>query len=213
MSIMSAPMEIKLPEIKLPEIKSPGRPRCEETRGAILRAAHELLESGGLGAFTIEAVAERSGAAKTTIYRWWPNKGALAMESLLDVAETLSPFPETDSARADLRVHLHLYATALRGRAGKLLAGIVAEAQKDPATRDAFIARYLAPRRLAARHLLERGMARGEFRPGLDTEGICDALYGFFYMRLLFGHGPMDDAAVDQVLDIVLHGIEARRAA
>ena len=115
---MSAPTEIKLPEIKLP-----GRPRCEETRGAILRAAHELLESGGLGAFTIEAVAERSGAAKTTIYRWWPNKGALAMESLLGVAETLSPFPETESARADLRVHLHLYATALRGRAGKLLSG------------------------------------------------------------------------------------------
>ena len=116
------------------------------------------------------------------------------MESLLGVAETLSPFPETESARADLRVHLSLYARALRGRAGKLLTGIVAEAQKDPATRDAFIARYMVPRRLAARQLLERGMARGEFRPGLDIEGICDALYGFFYLRLLFGHGPMDDA-------------------
>jgi AcrR family transcriptional regulator len=210
MSIMSAPRKINPTEIKLP-----GRPRCEETRGAILRAAYELLESGGLGAFTIEAVAERSGAAKTTIYRWWPNKGALAMESLLDVAETLSPFPETESARADLRVHLHLYATALRGRAGKLLAGIVAEAQKDPATRDAFIASYMAPRRQAARRLLERGMARGEFRPGLDVEGICDALYGFFYLRLLFGHRPMDDGAVDQLLDIVLNGIsgEAKQAA
>ena len=81
----------------LSETKLPGRPRCEETRSAILRAAHELLEAGGLGAFTIEAVAERSGAAKTTIYRWWPNKGALAMESLLGVADTLSPFPETES--------------------------------------------------------------------------------------------------------------------
>ena len=197
----------------LSETKLPGRPRCEETRSAILRAAHELLEAGGLGAFTIEAVAERSGAAKTTIYRWWPNKGALAMESLLGVAETLSPFPETESTREDLRDHLHLYAQALRGRAGKLLTGIVAEAQKDPATRDAFVARYMAPRRQAARHLLERGMARGEFRPGLDIEGICDALYGFFYLRLLFGHGAMDEAAVDQVLDIVLNGIEAPRAA
>ena len=197
----------------LSETKLPGRPRCEETRSAILRAAHELLEAGGLGAFTIEAVAERSGAAKTTIYRWWPNKGALAMESLLGVADTLSPFPETKSARADLRVHLHLYAQALRGRAGKLLTGIVAEAQKDPATRDAFVTRYMAPRRQAARQLMERGMARGEFRPGLDIEGICDALYGFFYLRLLFGHGAMDEGAVDQVLDIVLSGIEARAAA
>jgi AcrR family transcriptional regulator len=195
------------------EAKLPGRPRCEETRSAILRAAYELLESGGLGAFTMEAVAERSGAAKTTIYRWWPNKGALAMESLLGMAEAQSPFPETDSARADLQAHLHLFATSLRSRAGKLLTGIVAEAQKHPATRDAFVRSYMAPRRQAARRLLERGMARGEFRPGLDIEGICDALYGFFYLRLLFGHGPMDDAAVDQALDIVLNGIEARRAA
>ncbi len=199
----------------LTEAKLPGRPRCEETRSAILRAAHELLESGGLGAFTIEAVAERSGAAKTTIYRWWPNKGALAMESLLGVADALSPFPETDSPCDDLRIHLHLYAHALRGRAGKLLTGIVAEAQKDPATRDAFVRSYMAPRRQAARHLLERGVARGEFRPGLDIEGICDALYGFFYLRLLFGHGPMDDAALDQALDIGLNGIAAagKRAA
>jgi AcrR family transcriptional regulator len=189
--------------------KLPGRPRCEETRSAILRAAHELLESGGLGAFTIEGVAERSGAAKTTIYRWWPNKGALAMESLLGLAEKQSPFPETESARDDLRVHLHLYAKSLRGRAGKLLSGIVAEAQKDPSTREAFIRSYMAPRRQAARQLLERGVARGEFRPGLDVEGVCDALYGFFYLRLLFGHGPMDDAAVDQALDIVLNGISA----
>jgi len=184
------------------EAKSPGRPRCQETRGAVLRAAYELLESGGLVAFTIEAVAERSGAAKTTIYRWWPNKGALAMESFLRVAEQQSPFPETDSARADLRAHLHLFAKSLRGRAGRLLTGIVAEA-----TRAAFIRSYVAPRRQAARALLERGIARGEFRTGLDVEGVCDALYGFFYMRLLLAHAPMDDAAVDRVLDLVLNGI------
>jgi len=189
------------------EAKSPGRPRCQETRGAILRAAYELLESGGLVAFTIEAVAERSGAAKTTIYRWWPNKGALAMESFLRVAQQQSPFPETCSPRADLRAHLHLFAKSLRGRAGRLLAGIVAEAQKDPATREAFIRSYVAPRRQAARALLERGIARGEFRPGLDVEDVCDALYGFFYMRLLLAHAPMDDAAVDRIVDLVLNGI------
>jgi AcrR family transcriptional regulator len=192
------------------EAKSPGRPRCQETRGAILRAAYELLESGGLAAFTIDAVAERSGAAKTTIYRWWPNKGALAMESFLRVAEQQSPFPETDSARADLRAHLHLFAKSLRGRAGRLLTGIVAEAQKDQATREAFIRCYVAPRRLAARALLERGIARGEFRPGLDVESVCDALYGFFYMRLLLAHAPMDDAAVDRIVDLVLSGISLK---
>jgi AcrR family transcriptional regulator len=192
--------------------KLPGRPRCQETRAAILRAAYDLLESGGLPAFTIEAVAERSGAAKTTIYRWWPNRGALAMEAFLVAAEAKSPFPQTSSPSADLRAHLHLFACVLRGRAGALLAGIVAEAQNDPTTRESFIKSYIAPRREAARQLLERGARLGEFRHDLDVEGICDALYGFFYVRLLFRHAPMDDASVERALDIVLNGICTRGA-
>ena len=194
-------------------VKLPGRPRCQETRAAILRAAYDLLESGGLPAFTIEAIAERSGAAKTTIYRWWPNKGALAMESFLVAAEAESPFPQTTSPSADLRAHLHLFARVLRGRAGRLLAGIVAEAQNDPATRESFVKSYIAPRREAARQLLERGVRLGQFRHDLDVEGICDALYGFFYMRLLFGHAPIDDTSVERALDIVLNGICARASA
>jgi len=189
--------------------KPPGRPRCQETRAAILQAAYDLLESGGLAAFTIEAVAERSGAAKTTVYRWWPTKGALAMESFLRASEVLSPFPETASPLADLRVQLRLVAKALGGRSGRLLAGIVAEAQLDPATRDAFIQSYVSPRRQAARRLLERGIALGEFRPDLDPDSLCDALYGAFYMRLLFGHAPIDEAAADGILDLLLHGIAA----
>jgi AcrR family transcriptional regulator len=195
------------------EIKSPGRPRCQETRAAILLAAYELLESGGLQAFTIDAVAERAGAAKTTVYRWWPNKGALAMEAFLMVAEKASPFPQTASPSADLRVHLRLFAKVMRGRAGRLLIGILTEVQKDPATRSAFIKSYVAPRRQAAARLLDRGIAQGEFRAGIDAQAVCDALYGSFYLRLLLGHAPMDDAAVDSILDIVLQGIARRSGA
>ena len=56
-----------------------GRPRDEAARAAILRSANAILEEKGIGGFTIEAVAARAGVAKTTIYRWWPSKGALAM--------------------------------------------------------------------------------------------------------------------------------------
>jgi AcrR family transcriptional regulator len=189
--------------------KLPGRPRCEVRREAILQAAYELLESGGMAGFTIEGVAERSGVAKTTIYRWWPNKGALAMESFLGVAAKESPLPNTGSARAALAAHLHRFARALKGRTGRLLRGIVAEAQKDPATRDAFLRNYVAPRRQATRALLERGVREGEFREGLDVAGALDVLYGYFYIRLLFAHSPLDATAVDQLLDIVLRGIAA----
>ena len=47
--------------------RGPGRPRSDATRCAILKAAYELLEEGGMAGFTIEGVAARSGSAKTTI--------------------------------------------------------------------------------------------------------------------------------------------------
>jgi AcrR family transcriptional regulator len=192
------------------EARGPGRPRCEGTRQAILRAAYNLLEEGGIAAFTIEAVAQRSGAAKTTIYRWWPNKGALAIESFLDVVEKQNPFPQTASAIADLKTQLRGVARLFRGRVGQLVSSIVVEAQTDPETRRAFIEGYINPRRAAARKVLERGIASGELRADLDFDLACDALYGAIYMRLLLRHAGLGDAAVDQLAETVLDGLRPR---
>ena len=98
----------------LAEDRGPGRPRCQDTRQSILRAAYEMFEEGEDQPFTIEAVARRSGAAKTTIYRWWPSKGALAIEAFLAIAEKRSAFPETESAVADLRMQVKLLARLLQ---------------------------------------------------------------------------------------------------
>lgn len=191
------------------EHRSPGRPRCEETRSAILRAAYELLEEGGLDGFTIEAVAERSGAAKTTIYRWWPNRGALAIESFLELSDTYAQFPQTPSAVADLKIQMRRFARALRGRIGQIIAGIFAEAQTNPETRKAFVEGYLNPRRAALQQLIQRGVAQGELRAGLDLSDVGDMLHGSLCTRLLLRHAPLSDAAVDQLVDTALQGLRA----
>jgi AcrR family transcriptional regulator len=196
----------------LAEDRGPGRPRCQDTRQSILRAAYEMFEEGEDQPFTIEAVARRSGAAKTTIYRWWPSKGALAIEAFLAIAEKRSAFPESGSAIGDLRTQVKLLAKLLRGRAGRLVAGIIAEAQSDPETKKAFLDGYLKPRRVSAARLIERGMANGELRPGLDVETVCDALYGPLYLRLILKHGLGDDGAINQLVDIVFDGIRATPA-
>lgn len=194
----------------LAEDRGPGRPRCQDTRQSILRAAYGMFEEGEDQPFTIEAVARRSGAAKTTIYRWWPSKGALAIEAFLAIAEKRSAFPESGSAIADLRTQVKLLARLLRGRAGRLVAGIIAEAQNDPETKKAFVEGYLKPRRASAARLIERGMANGELRPGLEVETVCDALYGPLYLRLLLKHGLGDDGTINNLVDIVLDGIRAQ---
>ena len=59
--------------------RSPGRPRSDASRSAILKAAYQILREGGFAGFTVEGVAARAGAGKATIYRWWQTKGKLAI--------------------------------------------------------------------------------------------------------------------------------------
>jgi AcrR family transcriptional regulator len=182
-----------------------GRPRSDATRGAILRAAYELLSEGGLRNFTIEGVAARSGVARTTIYRWWPSKGALAMDGFLETTAPHITFPHTRSATADLKVQLRLCAKSLRGPAGRILCGIIAEGQNDPETIAVFTERYLTPRRREATAIFQRGIDSGEFRPDLDIQAVQSALYSSLHLRLLLRE-PIDDSWVERLADGILRG-------
>ena len=71
-----------------------GRPRSEEAHRAIVEATLTLLDEGGYTALTIEAVAERAGVGKTTIYRRWPSKLELVVEA---VGELRPPGPPDDT--------------------------------------------------------------------------------------------------------------------
>ena len=72
-----------------------GRPRSAAAQEKILAATAELLSEGGFQAVTMEAVAARAGVAKTTLYRWWPNRAAVALDC---VSARMTPI--ADGARA-----------------------------------------------------------------------------------------------------------------
>ncbi len=92
-----------------------GRKRSEASRRAILDATHELLERDGFDGLSIEGVAARAGVGKTTIYRWWPTKGVLAVEAFLDAATPSIAFRRTRSAKADMRQQMRALAALYRG--------------------------------------------------------------------------------------------------
>ena len=156
---------------------------------------------------TIEGVAARAGAAKTTIYRMWPSKGALAIESFLAATAPQIAFPETGDPIADVRAQMQLLLLAYRGQAGQVLSGLIAEAQADPDAARALIDGYIRPRRAAASIALRRAVDAGALRPGLDIEVAIDALYGPVFYRLLVGHGPLDPGWLDKLADSVLDGL------
>src|SRR5215510_16247203 len=88
-----------------------GRPRIPRARRAVLDAARAIVEKGGYDAATIEAIAERAGVAKTTIYRSWPNRAALIVDLLMEMAAHAVPPPSGPDPLGAVR-------TEMRGIAG-----------------------------------------------------------------------------------------------
>ena len=78
-----------------------GRPRSERSRQAILLAASELVLERELSAISMDAVAERAGASKATIYRWWPSKELLVVDAVLSEWATASFQEPTDHYTID----------------------------------------------------------------------------------------------------------------
>lgn len=187
---------------------SPGRPRSDAVREAILKATNDLLEEVGFANLTIEGIAARAGVGKSTIYRWWKSKGTLAIEAFLEDVAPRIAFPHTSKAMADLRSQMHSVARVYRGKTGKVVREMIALGQSDPPTRDLFIEGYLKPRRNAAKEVLQRAIDQGELKKRIDLEIIVDMLYGPIFHRMLAGHAPIDDAFVDSLVTSLLEGID-----
>ena len=192
-----------------PQSRPPGRPRSERAHRAILQAANELLENEGFAAVTVEAIAERAGVSKATIYRWWPNRAAVVMDGFLSIVSSEVPFPHTGHAREDIRVHMRRLAEAFSGNLGRTVAALIAEGQADPELAEALRSRWLSVRRTEAREILELGIERSELREDLDPEVAVDVLYGPIYYRMLVGHAPLDEDFANTLADHVFAGLRA----
>lgn len=53
-----------------------------ERRAQLLRTAREILQNGGIGALTMSALAEKSGASKPVVYEHFENSESVAIELL-----------------------------------------------------------------------------------------------------------------------------------
>jgi AcrR family transcriptional regulator len=185
-----------------------GRPRSQEADRAILTAAAELLADRGLAAMSIEEVAARAGVGKTTIYRRWPSKGLLALDAFVASFLAAQPLPDTGTLRGDLIAALHAWVRAVtQTPMGRVLTGLIAEAQHDPELRGAWRDRVIEPLRAQHRIMLERAIDRGEIPASVDQDVVLDLFFGAAEHRLLLGHLPMTAAFIAEVVDVILSGI------
>jgi AcrR family transcriptional regulator len=192
------------------EIRPRGRPRSETAQTAILAAAITLLLSEGLHAMSMDDVAERAGVSKATIYRWWASKELLALDALSTewAAPKSSRQRDTGNLRGDLLAVLRPWIRQLNEKPyGRVIAGLVAQAQTDDDFAALYRENFVQPRRNAVRPVLLRAIARGEIAPDTDLEVGLDLLYGPIYHRLLHRHAPLNDRFTQQVVDAVIRAV------
>ena len=179
--------------------------RNEQARLAVLHAADDLLVERGFAGVTIEGIAARAGVAKQTIYRWWPSKVDVLLDTLIDDAQRRLAVPDTGSAIEDARRYLrNLAGFVTRHPAGKVLLALIGEAQHDDEMAQTFHARYLDPQRDAERAMLARGVASGELPAGLDIDAALDVLCGPVFYRALVTGAPIPRSFTDKLVDDVL---------
>ena len=148
--------------------------------------------------------------AKATIYRRWHSRGTLALDAFLAEFKALQPLPDTGSLQGDLLAALRAWVRAVtRTPAGRMLAGLIAEAQHDPELADAWRSRVVEPLRAQHRIMLRRAIDRGQLPASTDTEVALDLLYGAAYHRLLNGHQPLNDTFARHVVDVIVTGLGA----
>lgn len=186
------------------ELLAPGRPRSNTSHQAILQATMEILQQEGYRATSIEAIAARAGVGKKTIYRWWPSKAAVALESLTAYTEAHVPFSDTGSLEGDLTTYFELSFPGLQGNAGTVLSGLAAEAQWDPAFAREFQRTFIVPRKTALVALLQRGVQRGELAPETNLDVLADLIYGAKWYRFLLYPAPLDDVFAREIVKLIL---------
>lgn len=179
----------------------------ETARRRLLASAGAILRSEGYTGLTMERVASESGVAKTTLYRHWPTKAALCMDLYLEEAGRELHDPDTGDVASDLRKIVNaVVRLQTRTVAGPAFVGLIAEAQINPASREALLAEFAERRREITRRVIRRAIARGEIRRDVDVDLVIDVLGGATTFRLLQGHAPLNPRFADALVALVLRG-------
>jgi AcrR family transcriptional regulator len=185
-----------------------GPRRSETARQAVLEAADDLLLERGFAGLTVEGIAQRSGVAKQTIYRWWKSKVDILLDTLAEDAETALAWEHgggdpVEELVAQVQRVVHFIAEEAAGQVMKSLLG---HALHDPVTarrlREGFLAAQRERDLAGLRHVLERLHSAPADDAALAA--LLDRLLGPVHYRLLVLGAKPDAAFVRDLVNGVL---------
>lgn len=196
------------------EKRSPGRPRSEETRQAILDTAVTLVGERDYRDVSIDAIAAAAKVGKQSIYRWWGSKADLVLDAFTEHSlSRMPPLVPSSDAFADLEADLQRFFAFMRNDlVAKGVRSLIAEAQLDAEFRANLYERVHHVRCIALRRVFEHGYTLGQFRTDIDEDALAHVIHGAFWYRFLSGtEEAYDDAYAREVVRLLRPGMETSR--
>ncbi|MFE3544647.1 TetR/AcrR family transcriptional regulator [Nocardia sp. NPDC059177] len=165
--------------------------RSARVREAVLDATAAELAEHGYPGLTVEAVAQRAGVHKTTVYRRWRGPEGLVADALERAGEQPWPIPDTGTLTGDLRALTELLRTGFTDpESGSVATAFVAAGMQHPDAAAALRSYYTARHRDAA-VIIDRAVARGELAPEVDATEIIRFATAPVFHRLFITHEPV----------------------
>jgi AcrR family transcriptional regulator len=157
----------------------------------------------------MDAIADRSGVGKNTIYRRWSSKEELIADALKRLTADIDVIESGDASSVLLEYTRDLERVFSEPLIVRLLPGLLGELQRNPGFAAAWADRVVRPRRQAIREFLAGALDRGQLRAGTDPELIADLLIGPPFLRLVFPFGLPDlpDDYAEDLLATIWQGI------
>ena len=185
--------------------------RSERARQAVLDVTAGLVAEVGVERTTIDEIANRSGVAKTTIYRHFASKEVLVVEAVHACTSYIPVVTDTGSLREDLISCLSGTTKAsYDGRLGDMMLSLMDAAQRDPEL-GRLVRAQTDQRRRFATSVIERAVSRGDLPGDVDVDLLVTLLAGPLVYTKLVRRQRVTDELVAAVVDTVLARYEIRK--
>jgi AcrR family transcriptional regulator len=174
------------------------------SRAKVIDAATQLLIEAGPRAVTVDAVVERSGVAKSTLYRHWSSREDLLVEVMRCNVPDVPPPPDDLPFEAALRRLVHDLANVLSSPDWRAIMPALMMLQQHMPE----LARIAHDDRMEKFDILgavlQRGVDEGVLPEALDHELVARVLIGPIFFAVVSGRTDEVDVDVDATADFVV---------
>ncbi|MFO7548682.1 MAG: TetR-like C-terminal domain-containing protein [Acidimicrobiia bacterium] len=184
-----------LPDTEIDRPSCVGRPRDASIDLAVLEATLTQLAHDGVSGFSLTAVAAAAGTTRPAIYRRWPDKTALVVDAIAQLAQ-IDPPTTTGDPFADLVIELEHFRHWITTAASLPIAGQMLGDGIDATVRRRYLDDVVVPRRTRIRALLDHAIELGELAADADLTIAGSFLTGSWYAFALAGSDAPDDWAL-----------------